>query len=70
LSYKNKNVFNLERQEFPILFRPNGAIYISKRKLLDNGKLIDPKSCGYYIMDQKSSIDIDTIIDLKVAENI
>ena len=70
LNYKNKNVFNLERQEFPILFRPNGAIYISKRKLLDNGKLIDPKSCGYYIMDQKSSIDIDTIIDLKVAENI
>ena len=70
LNYKNKNVFNLERQEFPILFRPNGAIYISKRKLLDNGILIDPKSCGYYIMDQKSSIDIDTVIDLKVAENI
>ena len=34
LNFKNKNVFNLERQEFPKLFRPNGAIYISKRKVL------------------------------------
>ncbi len=70
LNYKNKNVFNLERQEFPSLFRPNGAIYICKRKILFNGNLINPKSCGYYLMNEKDSIDIDSLIDLKVAENI
>ena len=70
LKFKNKNVFNLERQEFPKLFRPNGAIYISKRNVLKTGNLINPKSCGYYIMNDKDSIDIDNLIDLKVAENI
>ena len=70
LKFKNKNVFNLERQEFEQLYRPNGAIYICKRKLLLGGNLIDPKSCGFYLMSQKNSIDIDSIIDLKVAENI
>lgn len=70
LKFKNKNVFNLERQEFPILFRPNGAIYISKRSVMDGGNLINPKSCGYYVMNEKDSIDIDNLIDLKVAETI
>lgn len=70
LKFKNKNVFNLERQEFDQLYRPNGAIYICKRKLLYSGNLIDPKSCGFYLMSQKNSIDIDSIIDLKIAENI
>ena len=70
LKFKNKNVFNLERQEFPNLFRPNGAIYVSKRSVLYSGNLINPKSCGYYVMNEKDSIDIDNLIDLKVAENI
>lgn len=70
LKFKNKNVFNLERQEFPSLFRPNGAIYVSKRNVLYSGNLINPKSCGYYIMDERDSIDIDNLIDLKVAENM
>ncbi len=70
IKFKNKNVFNLERQEFPKLYRPNGAIYISKRSVLSKGDLINPKSCGYYVMDEKDSIDIDNLIDLKVAENI
>lgn len=70
LKFKNKNVFNLERQEFPSLYRPNGAIYVSKRYILNDGNLINPKSCGYYIMEEKDSIDIDNLIDLKVAENL
>ena len=70
LKYKNKNVFNLERQEFPDLFRPNGAIYVSKSDVLLKGNLINPKSCGYYIMEERDSVDIDSLIDLIVAENI
>ncbi len=70
LKFKNKNVFNLERQEFPSLFRPNGAIYISKRNVLYSKNLINPNSCGYFLMNEKESIDIDNIIDLRVAQNI
>lgn len=70
LQYKRKNVFNLERQEFPNLYRPNGAIYVSNRNTLYKRNLINPKSCGYYIMNEKDSVDIDNLIDLKVAENI
>ena len=70
LKFKKKNVFNLERQEFPKLFRPNGAIYISERKVLKSGNLINPKSCGYYIMNDKDSIDIDNLNDWKRAELI
>ena len=70
MQYKRKNVFNLERQEFPNLYRPNGAIYVSNRNTLYKRNLINPKSCGYYIMNEKDSIDIDNLIDLKVAENI
>ena len=45
----NTNVFNLERQEFPKVFRPNGAIYITKRALLrDNGDQVNPNSCGFW----------------------
>ena len=28
-NWKNKNVFNMERQEFPNVYKPNGAIYIT-----------------------------------------
>ena len=70
LNFKNKNVFNLERQQFPKLYRPNGAIYICRKSTLMSGDLVDPKSCGFLLMDEKSSIDIDSEIDLKIAENI
>lgn len=70
LNFKNKNVFNMERQEFPKLFRPNGAIYVCNRKLLEKNCIVDQKSCGYMIMDEKSSVDIDNEIDLLVAQNI
>ena len=68
-NWKNKNVFNMERQEFPKLFRPNGAIYITTSKnFKKTGNLVDQKSCGYFKMKAEDSIDIDSEIDLKVAE--
>ena len=69
-NWMNKNVFNMERQEFPSLYRPNGAIYVTTRKNLKNSKsIVNLKSCGFYLMNPKDSIDIDTEIDLKIAEN-
>ena len=65
------NVFNLERQEFPEVFRPNGAFYITKRdQLKRTGNLVNPESCGFYEMSDESSIDIDGRIDLLVAETL
>ena len=70
LNFKNKNVFNLERQEFPNSLDLTEQFISLKEKVLKTGNLINPKSCGYYIMNDKDSIDIDNLIDLKVAENI
>lgn len=66
---KNTNVFNLERQQFIELYRPNGAIYITKRdSLFKTNNLVNPNSCGYYIMDSLDSIDIDNLSDFKLSE--
>lgn len=65
------NVFNLERQELPQIYRPNGAIYVTWRnQLRERGQLVDPNDCGYYIMDLDTSVDIDTRMDLMIAESI
>ena len=69
LSHRNRiNVFNLERQQFDSVYRPNGAIYITKNKILKNGDLVDHKSCGYFIMNEKDSIDIDSKADFEIAK--
>jgi CMP-N-acetylneuraminic acid synthetase len=62
------NVFNLERQQFPKVYRPNGAIYITWRKyLLENNAIVNPENNGYYIMSENDSIDIDNMPDLFAA---
>jgi len=66
---KGTNVFNLERQQFPAVYRPNGAIYITWRKYLRKTiSLVNPENNGFYIMENKDSIDIDTPADLYEAE--
>ena len=69
LSFKSKiNVFNLERQQFGKVYRPNGAIYITKKEILKKGDLVDYKSCGYFLMKERVSIDIDSKADFEVAK--
>ena len=66
---KNVNVFNLERQEFPSVYRPNGAIYVTWRKYLKKtGSIVNPKNNGYYKMSLEDSIDIDYQADLIEAQ--
>ena len=58
------------RQDLSGLFIPTGAIYI--REVVDflaSGKIIGDESFGF-AMSQESSIDIDTDVDLIVAEQI
>lgn len=63
--YKNKR-----RQDLPKCYKLNGAIYLSKVKdFLDDGDVYK-NDCYAYIMDGLKSVDIDTMLDFKMAELI
>lgn len=55
------------RQAERTSYYPNGAIYIFKRKLLNEGRYYSEKTYAY-LMDRKSSVDIDTLDDFNYAE--
>lgn len=56
------------RQELPVLYRINGAIYLARLDFLIKQKCFFGKNTFAYIMPQARSIDIDTEIDFKLAE--
>lgn len=57
----------MSRQKLPKTYISNGAIYILKIKtFLTNPHFLQEKT-KCYLMDEKSSIDIDTLEDLKKA---
>jgi CMP-N,N'-diacetyllegionaminic acid synthase len=65
----SRNPFNLERQELPATYQINGSIYITRRPYLKNsGSIINIENCGYYLMDEESSLDIDTLTDFNIVE--
>jgi len=71
LSLKNfdTDFKNYRRQGYKE-YSPNGAIFIGKPEAyLERGHFFGDKSIAY-IMDKKSSVDIDDEIDLKLAEAI
>jgi CMP-N,N'-diacetyllegionaminic acid synthase len=58
------------RQDLPITYSLNGAIYItSKKKFLENGSFFNKKTLPY-IMPMERSIDIDNESDFELAERI
>jgi len=58
----------LPRQKLAKAYLPNGAIYINRvDKFLENRNLFE-KPMIVYLMDKKSSIDIDLEIDLNICE--
>jgi len=62
-------VLNKRSQDLEKYYRLNGAIYICQSdKLLENRGFFLKDNIFAYIMNRKSSIDIDEEIDLKVAE--
>lgn len=58
------------RQDFPELYILNGAIYLSKTKHLKENKTFYSKNTLPYIMPKTRSVDIDNIMDFKIAELI
>lgn len=69
--FGKENPFNLERQQFPKVYQPNGALYITRRDYLKKeGAIVDQKNTEYMLMDEKSSLDIDSEVDFRLVEEI
>lgn len=59
---------DIRRQDLPVYYRQNGAIYIESVDLiLNNGDLYGDNSYAY-VMEQERSIDIDTMTDFEYVE--
>jgi len=57
----------VRRQDLPPVYRLNGAIYATRRRVLLETNRILGRDTRALIMDADSSVDIDTPLDLKVA---
>lgn len=56
------------RQDLPAVYRLNGAVYVVRRRLLmDDAAIIGPDTRAV-VMAQTDSIDIDSDLDLRLAE--
>lgn len=60
----------MPRQKLPKTYMSNGAIYIIKTDLFLKNPTFFQEKTTYYIMDEKSSLDIDSTKDLKKANTI
>lgn len=60
----------LNRQETPVPYIPNGAIYIFNFNILKMKYSYYTKNSYVYIMPPEKSIDIDTLFDFNLAEFI
>jgi CMP-N-acetylneuraminic acid synthetase len=59
----------LRRQDTKIKYIPNGAIYIADINLLsENGYVFANSSPQPYVMDSRTSVDIDDKFDFDLAE--
>ncbi len=68
--YDDKNIIPIfnEKETGNLLYRVNGAIYINKiNKNLNKNTILANNNLAY-IMDKKTSVDIDTIEDIEMAE--
>lgn len=65
ISKKGKFV---RRQDCPDVWEYNGAIYILNVKSLKKAKAADFVKVKKYVMDERTSLDIDTLLDFKLAE--
>ena len=65
-----KEIMNKNRQELPVFYRLNGAIYLTYCNYIKKRKSFFGKETFAYIMAREISIDIDSGLDLKLAETI
>lgn len=64
----DKEIYSKPRQELPVYYRINGALYIVRVSVLDRVDNLYCKGCYAYVMPMERSIDIDTALDFQMAE--
>ncbi len=67
-SFFGNKYLSTRRQDLPLLYRPNGAIYIIKPRTLYKYKSFYPPNTIPYIMPIERSIDIDNEFDFFLSE--
>lgn len=67
---KSKKGSYVRRQDCPPVWEYNGAIYVINIQSINHKKIYEFERIRKYEMDITSSIDIDTEIDLLIAESI
>ena len=65
-----KEYLKKRRQDLPLLYLPNGSIYITRSSILKRHKSFYWGKIIPYIMPPEKSIDIDTKMDLLLAEQL
>ena len=63
-----QEIMNKNRQELPVFYRLNGAIYLSYCNYIKEQKSFFNNETFAYIMPRERSIDIDNEIDFRLAE--
>jgi len=69
-NFDKKEYKDLPRQQLPVFYRYNGALYLVTASELQNKEHMLEKGCYAYIMPQERSIDIDTALDFMIVEAI
>ena len=65
---KSKTAAFKTRQECPVIYEVNGAVYVIDTNCLLNRPITSFERIKKYVMDEFSSLDIDTMLDWKFAE--
>ena len=66
----DEKFLKIRRQDLPPAYRPNGAIYIIYPEILKKNKSFYSNKTMAFVMNAKSSIDIDKEIDFQIAEQL
>lgn len=68
LGFLRSEVISTPRQSLPTYFRINGAIYLVKTEYLSKSRNLYGDGCFAYVMDKRSSVDIDDEVDFALAQ--
>ncbi|MCR5271971.1 MAG: acylneuraminate cytidylyltransferase family protein [Lachnospiraceae bacterium] len=64
----SREISDIRRQDLPVYYRLNGAIYMIKKDALNDIDGLYENDCYAYVMPKERSIDIDELYDFKMAE--
>jgi CMP-N-acetylneuraminic acid synthetase len=56
------------RQDLPTAYRPNGSIYAINVAALRAERTFYPRERAPYVMPRESSVNIDALVDFRLAE--